>query len=176
MADSTRFELKKLTPDGIERALKKAERYRLLNEPRDAESICRDILEADPNNQPARVGLVLCITDQFGRRMGINATKASELLDGIEDDYKRAYYHGVICERWAKAQMTSNDPGHGIYEWFRKAMRSFEQAEKLAKAGNEDAKLRFNACVRILERHAELRPRPEEHSVESEFVDSSPIE
>jgi len=176
MAEAHEFELKKLSPDGIERALKKAERYRLLNEPRDAESICRDILDTDPDNQPAAVALILCITDQFGRRMGINARSATELLDRIDDAYKRTYYHGVICERWAKAQMSTNDPGHGIYEWFRKAIRSYEEAIKLAEAGNEDAKLRYNACVRIIQRHPEIRPRPEEHSVESGFVDSAPID
>ena len=34
-------------------ALEKALRYRLLNEPVEAESICRDVLEVDPDNQAA---------------------------------------------------------------------------------------------------------------------------
>jgi hypothetical protein len=41
------FELKPLSQQAIPDALKKAERYRFLNEPRQAESICRDILNVD---------------------------------------------------------------------------------------------------------------------------------
>ena len=34
------FQLKTLSPEAVPRALAKAERYRLLNEPGEAESIC----------------------------------------------------------------------------------------------------------------------------------------
>jgi hypothetical protein len=44
-------ELKSLHKDAIPAALGKAERYRLLNEPGEAESICLDILHVDPENQ-----------------------------------------------------------------------------------------------------------------------------
>jgi hypothetical protein len=49
------YELKPLSREAIPAALEKAYRYRLLNEPLEAESICRDILEADPENQEATV-------------------------------------------------------------------------------------------------------------------------
>ena len=39
-----------VSPEGIPGALSKAERYRFLNEPWQAESICRDVLAIDPNN------------------------------------------------------------------------------------------------------------------------------
>lgn len=45
------FELKPLSEGAIPKALKKAERYRLLNEPRQAESICQDVLSIDPDNE-----------------------------------------------------------------------------------------------------------------------------
>ncbi len=48
------FELKPLSGSAIPAALEKAERYRLLNEPAEAESICRDVLKADPD-EPAGV-------------------------------------------------------------------------------------------------------------------------
>ena len=38
------FALKPLSHDAIPAALERAERYRLLNEPIDAESICEDVL------------------------------------------------------------------------------------------------------------------------------------
>ena len=52
-------ELKSLHKDAIPAALEKAERYRLLNEPGEAESICLDILHVDPENQQAIVTLLL---------------------------------------------------------------------------------------------------------------------
>ena len=48
------FEFKRITPEAVPAALSKAERYRLLNEPREAESICRDVLLVDPENQADR--------------------------------------------------------------------------------------------------------------------------
>ena len=62
------FELKPISKAGIQEALEKAELYRLLNEPSLAESICLDVLQTDPENQPALVVLLLPLTDQFGRR------------------------------------------------------------------------------------------------------------
>ncbi len=59
------FALKPISPDSLEGAMAKAERYRLLNEPNEAESICRDILEVDPANREARISLILALTDEF---------------------------------------------------------------------------------------------------------------
>ena len=58
------FELKPLSKDAIAGALAKAERYRLLNEASEAESICLDVLNIDPANQDALVTLLLALTDQ----------------------------------------------------------------------------------------------------------------
>ena len=60
------FELKRIAPDSIPEALSKVERYRLLNEPSLAESICLDILAVAPENQDALISLLLARTDQFG--------------------------------------------------------------------------------------------------------------
>ena len=59
-------ELKPISKDSIDAVLEKAVRYRLLNEPSSADSICRDVLDIDPQNQQALVGLILALTDQFG--------------------------------------------------------------------------------------------------------------
>ncbi len=87
-------ELKPISREAIPRALQKAERYRLLNQSWATESICQDVLEADPSHQQALV----------------------------------------------------------MEESLRAAMRSFEQAEGLRQPGNDDAILRWNTCVRTLER------------------------
>lgn len=156
------FDLKPLSREAIPRALEKAERYRVLNEPREAESICLDILAADSENQPALAVLLLALTDQFESQRAVRA--ANEVLGRLAGDYERAYYTGILFERRAKARMEGGQPGSGhvAYDWFRQALEWFEKAEALRPAGNDDARLRWNTCVRILQEHPELRPAPVE--------------
>jgi len=157
------FELTKLSAEGIARALEKVERYRLLNEPWEAESICRDVLDADPDNHEARVSLILSLTDQFGDEGGPSVSDVEGLLDRLDDEYDRAYYSGIICERIGKARMRSGGPRSGFvaYDWLRDAMSHYERAEKLSPADNDDAKLRWNSCARMIDGNPELRPEPE---------------
>jgi len=154
------FTLKRITRDGIPHALEKAERYRLLNEPGDAESICLDILEVDPENQRALIALLLARTDQFTSAHGTHVASAREVLPRLAGEYERAYYGGIICERWAKSLQTHGAPGTGpsVYAWLREAMECYEQAERLQQPGRDDAVLRWNACARLLARHPELQP------------------
>ena len=86
-----RFELKRITKGGVPAALQKAERYRIINDPSSAESICLDVLDVDPDNQAALVTLVLAITDQFAERPAEGARRAQELLPRLSDEYKRMY-------------------------------------------------------------------------------------
>lgn len=154
------FQLKPIHKDAVEQALEKAHHYRLLNEPAEAESICLDVLEVDPENQPALVTLLLALSDRLTRGYAIGATRAKEVLPRIRDDYQRAYYAGIICERQAKARLSHGGPGASFdaYEWLREAMDNYEQAEALRPAGNDDAILRWNACARIIMRN-NLAPR-----------------
>ena len=62
-----KFELKSISENAVSSALEKAVWYRALNEPLEAESICRDVLEVDPENQQAVATLLLALTDQFAR-------------------------------------------------------------------------------------------------------------
>ena len=158
------FALKSLSMDAIESALRKAERYRLLNEPAEAESICLDVLEADPGNQPARVTLLLALTDQFGDAPDAYS-RARHALDHLESDYDRAYYGGMIAERRAKAQIGRRaGTAIGVYDSIREAMECYERAEAIRPAGNDDALLRWNGCVRFLARHPQIRPASEERA------------
>jgi hypothetical protein len=158
------FPLKPLHQDAIESALTKAERYRLLNEPGEAESICLDVLDVDPENQQARIMLLLALTDQF-REDGRTYQRAREALDHLHGEYERAYYGGMIAERRAKAQVNlRSGTTIGVYEWIRDAMESYERAEALRPSGNDDARLRWNGCVRFLARHPQLRPASEDRS------------
>jgi hypothetical protein len=156
------FELKPISVDAIPEALSKVERYRLLNEPWQAESICLDVLRIDPENQQALRMLLLSRTDQFGH--GVTIANARELLPLLASEYERAYYAGIICERWAESLLYGGTPGAGFtaYQSLREAMEFYERAEALRPPGNDDAILRWNTCARILMRNRELRPRGEE--------------
>ncbi|HEU4954970.1 MAG TPA: hypothetical protein VFT28_10370 [Gemmatimonadales bacterium] len=158
------FEPKAISRESVPAALQKAERYRIINDPSSAESICLDVLGVDPENEQALVTLLLAITDQFHQGPTEGVHRARQVLARLGDEYKRAYYAGIICERCAKAQMLPQAPGLGrnAYHWFREAMSWYEKAEQQRPAGNDEAILRWNTCARILARHPELQPRSEE--------------
>ena len=105
------FTLKPLSKDAIPAALEKAMRYRLLNEPGEAESVCHDILRTDPENHEALVTLLLALTDRLGKSYGVGVMQAREVLARLDDPYERAYYAGILCERRAKAQLHQGGPG-----------------------------------------------------------------
>jgi hypothetical protein len=158
------FELKPLSLEAIPAALEKAERYRLLNEPAEAESICLDVLKADPENQKALITLLLALTDRFGKGYGVSDTQAKALLARLKGDYERAYYAGILAERRAKAKLAQGTPGskHYAYDNFCEALRWFEKAEAVRPHGNDDALLRWNTCARIITQNR-LAPREEDH-------------
>jgi len=158
------FPLKPISREGIPAALQKAERYRLINDPSAAESICLDVLSVDPENQQALVDLILSISDQLTHGPAVEYGRAVELLPRLKNDYKRAYYEGIICERRARAHLALGVAGapEMAYDWVRRAMAHYERAEQLRPAGNEEAILRWNTCVRILERDKRVHPAVEQ--------------
>ena len=149
-----RPELMPISQEGIPGALSKAERYRSLNEPWQAESICRDVLAVDPTNRAALILLVLSLTDQFDRSN--SAKRTLQIVERLTDEYHRAYYTGIIHERQAIALFRER-PDYGsrreMYGLFQNAMESYRQAQAIHPPGNDDAVLRWNACVRFLERY-----------------------
>ena len=158
------FQIKHISKESIPTALEKAERYRLLNEPMLAESICLDILEADPENSKAIVTMLLAITEQFGTSTANDMDRARQLLGNFKDEYDRQYYSGLICERQGKAKLAKRMPDGGAvaYEWLRDAMDHYEKAEAIRSPGNDEAILRWNTCARLIIRHS-LKPRDEKY-------------
>jgi hypothetical protein len=157
------FEMKKISPDAVAAALERVERYRLLNEPRVAESICLDILTVDPGNDQANIGLILALTDQFsmegtGNRLN---RRALDLAAELADEYQRFYYTGIIYEREGKARLSRGYPGASFdaYDLLHQAMRHFDQAEPLEPTGVDDSVLRWNSCARIITDY-DLQERP----------------
>lgn len=147
--------LKPITPSGIPSALKKVERYRLLNDAVAAESICLDVLEVDPDNQEALHSLILSIADQLDIELADGVTRARTLLPRVTDDYERAYLAGIICERRGKAHLHRGSLGSAevAADWFRDAMTWYAKAEAIRPPGNDDSILRWNTCVRLLGKH-----------------------
>ncbi|MEO5568675.1 MAG: hypothetical protein ABIR92_09290 [Gemmatimonadaceae bacterium] len=149
------MQLKPITPAGIPSALKKVERYRLLNDAVAAESICLDVLEVDAGNQEALHSLILAITDQLETEGTEGVARARKLLPRIENEYVRHYLAGIICERRGKAQVHRGALGSGevAADWFREAMTWYARAEAMRPANNDESILRWNSCVRMLGKH-----------------------
>jgi hypothetical protein len=157
-------ELKRISKEAIPRALERAERYRLMKEPSVSESICLDILEVEPENQEALITLLLSLSEQFKEQLMPVYKRSLDILDRITDGYKKVFYEGIIYERRALSHFHKGTYGSGrqAFLWFQKAMNAYEQAMKLRPPGNDDAILRWNNCVRTIERHHEICPPPDE--------------
>jgi hypothetical protein len=157
-------ELKLISKEAIAKAIERAEHYRLLNDPEQAESICLDVLAAEPDSQRALRVLVLAMTDQFGSGRGASSVqKAREYVTRLSDEYERAYYAGLVCERQARAYL-ARMAGSTAYEPFREAMEWYAKAERVRPPGNDDPILRWNSCVRTIRRER-LEPRREEREL-----------
>jgi hypothetical protein len=154
------FDLKPLSAAGVPAALEKAFRYRMLNQPEQAESICHDVLRVDPHHQEAVVALLLAITDQFADPRPPSPQAARDLLPRLHGEYERAYYAGLICERLALVRLRSGLPnaGEAAHDFFREAMAHYEQAEAVRPAGNDDPLLRWNSCARVIQANPDVRP------------------
>ena len=165
--------LKSISPAAIPAALEKALRYRLLNEPLEAESICLDVLLVDPNNDQAIATLLLARTDLFNEEDTSALERAKAVLPRFGSKYDQAYYEGVVYERWAKAQAARRVPGHVVQGWYRHAMHCFERAEALAPPENPDAILRWNTCARLLDHDVQAHPTDQSmtRDIEAEFND-----
>jgi hypothetical protein len=151
--------LKRIAPNSIVSAIEKAERYRLLNEPMHAESICLDVLEIEPENQTALITLLLALTDQFPSRLYDALKPAEGLIPRLADEYHQHYFAGIINERWAIAQRDQRTVSSSVPIWLGKAMSEYEQAEALSDGKNPDAILRWNTCARLQEKLIRTTPQ-----------------
>jgi hypothetical protein len=165
------FQLKPLSKESIPKALEKAEQYRLLNQPWQAESICRDILNVEPDHQIAILNLILAISDRFASVGSSSESEAKRLCARLTSKYEQKYYRGIIEERSGKASLKRSTPRakYIAYEYYRRAMEFYEEAEKIHPEVNEDAILRWNTCVRSIQEF-KLEPSPDHDRVQP-FLD-----
>ena len=94
------YEVKRISTAGIAEAIAKAELYRSLNEPEEAESICRDILTIEPQHQLALRLLGLALTDQFTGRGSDRYRETEEIFRQLEGSVRAALLH------WDSARAT----------------------------------------------------------------------
>ena len=167
------FELKSISEQSIPEALTKVERYRLLNEPSLAESICLDILAIVPDHQEALISLLLARTDQFDSQVHVKG--AHEVLAQLKGDYERSYYHGIIWERLGNARLRHGGTAAGAsaYHALREAMDHYAKAMTFAIPGNDDAILRWNTCARVIMQNPEIRPIPENEPTQAWELDEA---
>ena len=159
-----KFECKPLAREAVPRALEKAERYRLLNEPFFAESICLDVLAVEPESPQALVSYVLALTDQFGSSHADGgARRAMAAAEKLPSEYERTYYAGIVHERRGVAYAEAGGMGakDAAWEHITDAMELYEKAIALRPAGNDDAILRYNTCVRLIDAHRLTQPSSE---------------
>jgi hypothetical protein len=160
------FELKPLSAAAIPGALAKAERYRLLNEPEQCQSICEDVLRADPGNHQATVTLILALSDDFKRQHARTGARAVELVSQLPTEYERWYFAGLVAERRARALLDQPGPGaRAAAEWLQEAMHAFERADAIRPVDNDEARLRWNACARVFNARPELARTDEDRAV-----------
>jgi tetratricopeptide (TPR) repeat protein len=167
------FKLKTISKAGIPEAISKAELYRSLNEPEEAESICRDVLAVEPEHQLALRLLGLAITDQFFGESSDRHAEAAQLFQRLNGPYERLYYTGLLHERRAKAQMRIGRSPHTLAPLFVEAMRCFAEAEKIHPPENDDAVLRWNRCARLLQSHPGFEEEKDSEAFDA--FDSSPV-
>jgi len=160
------LELKSISMAGVDEANGKAEHYRLLNQPKEAESICLDVLATDPENQLALRNLGLAITDQFTGHATDRYAQVEETFNRLSDKYEHLYYTGILNERRAKAQLAAGRPPHTVLVIVEEALRCFKEAEALRPSGNDDSMLRWNSCVRLLQSYSDAEWNKGMHTVD----------
>lgn len=154
-------ELQAIGRESISRALEKAERYRLLNEPFFAESICLDVLSLEPDHPRALVLYVLSLSDQLRTRAEDVLARARAAVARLQTPYERHYYAGILLERRGVAFLESNGMGSREAAWqsIVDAIAVYEEAKRIRPAGDDDAILRLNTCVRLIEAHQLVAPQ-----------------
>jgi tetratricopeptide (TPR) repeat protein len=148
-------ELKPLRARNLSEAVALAKHYRALNQPEDAESICRDILDVAPDNEEAWRLLGLALTDQFPTAWLTLFDEACAAFAKLRSNYERVYYTAIAWERYAKAQLVAGRVNNAIHA-FEEALRRFDEADRLGSPDDPAPVLHYNRCLRALTTHPEL--------------------
>lgn len=150
--------------NSIELALDKARQYRSLQEPEMAESICLDILNVDADNQQALVLYILALSDQLHHPDKQAQIKIiQQAIEKLDSEYRRHYYAGLLNERQARFLLSQPMSRSFAYEYFIEALQYYQQAEPLQPENNDEAILRWNSCIRTVQKEKLQARRDNEH-------------
>jgi len=149
------YELKRLSSrTNLVDALERAKHYRDLNQPEEAESICRDVLDVEPEHAGALKTLGLALTDQFPRAWRDLFDEAQRVFARLPSAFERVYYDGVAWERLGKAQLDARQTANAAHA-FEHALARYGEALAIDPDAT-DPVLRWNRCVRVLQKHPDL--------------------
>jgi len=159
------LKLHDIQADAIEQALDKARQYRSLLEPEIAESICLDILNVDHEHQGVLVIYILTLLDQISHPdKNIEVKSIERIIDKLTSEYQRYYYSGLLHERMARYMVTQAMSHSFAYDYFYQALRCYQRARGISPDGNSEATLRWNSCIRTIEKE-KLKPRQDSEDV-----------
>ncbi|NQZ54398.1 MAG: hypothetical protein HRT93_09130 [Piscirickettsiaceae bacterium] len=143
----------------VAQAIEKAKQYRSLLEPDIAESICLDVLNIDPDNQEVLIIYILALLDQISRSEKQTQIKTIErTIEKLTSQYQRYYYAGLLNERRARHLITQAMSHSFAYDYFIEALNFYQQAVDKCPEQNDEAILRWNSCIRTIEKE-KLKPR-----------------
>jgi len=167
------LKLKIISKSGIPHALEKAETFRYLNQPEETESICRDILAVEADNQRALRLLGLAIIDQFCGESSDRCAEAERIFSRLSDPYEQVYHAGVLHERKARTQLHAGEPAYMLVPMVENAMACFEEAASIRPEGNDESILRWNRCVRLVQ--SLTRAEEKKEAVGLYVADGAPV-
>ncbi|MDC9725967.1 MAG: hypothetical protein PSN44_08665 [Gammaproteobacteria bacterium] len=151
--------------DAVDEALLKAKQYRSLLEPEIAESICLDVLHIDPENQSVLIVYILALLDQISRTEKQTQIKSIErTIEKLTSQYQRYYYSGLLNERRARHLITQAMSHSFAYDYFIEALKFYQQAVDRCPEKNDEAILRWNSCIRTIEKE-KLKPRRDSEDI-----------
>ena len=164
------MELKTLEKADLDAALATAQASWSEMRADDVESICLDILEADPENQNALELLLRSRIELLKKGLPQGVAHAEELIPRLESDFDKAFFSGMLREGQARylIEKRGKQSSNVAYSWFRHAMDNFEEAHS-KDPGRIEAQLHWNACLRTLKNNPQCIPPPEdaeEHGIE----------
>ncbi|HEC58032.1 hypothetical protein LCGC14_0627240 [marine sediment metagenome] len=145
--------------NSIDLALDRARQYRSLLEPEMAESICLDILNIDQDNQQALVLYILSLSDQLHHPDKQAQSKViQQAIEKLDSEYRRYYYAGLLSERQARFLLSQPMSRSFAYDYFIEALQNYQLAEQMRPENNDEAILRWNSCIRTIQKE-KLEPR-----------------
>lgn len=136
-------------------ALRRALRHLLLQEPAEAEVLCREVLRFDPANPRAATLLIRSLARQIRGLRTPEVALALEALALLPSAEERSYHSGLICEAQGRAVLEQGGPASGFraFDSLHEAMRWYARVLEAGSVRSGEAGVRWQACAFLIQRH-----------------------